>query len=454
LLFAALFSLLAHAPAAGAAGLGRDDFAYGLSISVPPGATLAEYPLPDLAYRGVVFADLRDLRVFGPTGALAMHTLAAPAPEPRRWAFTPPIYPIKGNAPADGAAISLSATAGEAAIAVSLITATPAEPRTVAYLVDLRPLEKLAAPPAVTSVVLAWSGLPDGVPLRVSIEAGDSLDRWRSFAPDTVVGRFVQGGERLVVDRIDLPRVTAKFLKLCWAGGAPFAVTAVTAHLLDAAAAPPAREWTHAEALPGADAGTYLFGLGGHFPADRLRLKLYDNRILALDVFSRAGAGDAWVRRGGGKALRIEAGGAAVVSDPLVLARSADREWKLAVRGRDAAAGLTSLDVEVGWIPDRVQFLAQGAGVYTVAYGNGAAPAPAFGESAFEATLRGVLKGRAPVIAQAQLIKAETLGGPAKLAGPGADRKALLLWGVLLGGVALFGAMAVRLVREMKATTP
>ncbi len=60
-----LLCLIWSAPAAwGAAQLKSLDFAFGLSLPVPPGASVMALHLPQHIYRQVVRTDLGDMRVF------------------------------------------------------------------------------------------------------------------------------------------------------------------------------------------------------------------------------------------------------------------------------------------------------------------------------------------------------------------------------------------------------
>lgn len=437
---------------AGAAELSVSDFAYGVSVTLPAEATIAELPLPDLIYRSAVFPDLRDLRVFDFSGRLVMHSLTLPEPAVKRWESSPPFFPVKGVQAAEGAAISVSASSKNAAVQVFVSGATTAaEPRTVAYLVDLRALRETDAQPAVTSVVLGWRGLPEGVPLRMTVEASDDLQRWRPVHSGAVLGRFVHGTELLTINRLELSRVDAQYLKLCWAPLSALEITAVTLQLVERKKPALVREWEQVEAMAGAEAGEYYSTLGGAFPVDRIRLDLHDSRVVELSVYSRSGEQAPWIRRGGGKAFRISHAGEVVNSEPLSLNRTTDRQWKLVAEGKDAVAGLPSLGASFGWLPHRLQFLPQGAGPYTVAYGNGLAAPADFGVASLKSTVDRALGKEEPTVAHAQIVSTQLLGGPSKLGGPGLNRKAFLLWGVLLAGVALFGGMAVRLYQEMKS---
>lgn len=437
---------------AGATELSVSDFAFGVSVTLPEGATIAELPLPDLIYRSAVFPDLRDLRVFDASGKMVIHSLTLPEPAVKRWESSPPFFPVKGVQAAEGAAISISASNKSAAVQVFVSGATmAAEPRTVAYLVDLRALREMDAQPAVTSVVLGWQGLPEGVPLRMTVEASEDLQKWRPVNHGAVLGRFVHGKELLTVNRLELSRVEAQYLKLCWAPLSALEVTSVTLQLVDGRTPALVREWEHVDAMAGADAGEYYVTLNGAFPVDRIRFDMRDSRVVELSVYSRGNEQAPWMRRGGGKAFRITHAGGVVNSEPLSLNRTTDRQWKIVAEAKDAVAGLPSLGAEFGWLPHRLQFLPQGAGPYTVAYGNGLAAPADFGVASLKHTVDRALGKEEPTVANAQIVSTQLLGGPSKLAGPGLNHKAFLLWAVLLAGVALFGAMAVKLYREMKS---
>jgi hypothetical protein len=118
-----------------------------------------------------------------------------------------------------------------------------------------------------------------------------------------------------------------------------------------------------------------------------------------------------------------------------------DRYWRLAPEGASTGDPSGTPKLALGWTPHRLRFVAQGEPPYTVAFGSASSNAnrPLLG------TLEdGKLDG---MIGSATGTEVFDLGGPARL--HASPWRTWVLWGVLLGGLALLGWMVRRLVRQL-----
>ena len=115
--------------------------------------------------------------------------------------------------------------------------------------------------------------------------------------------------------------------------------------------------------------------------------------------------------------------------------------------------------LEVSWPPERLYYLEQQSGdPYTLVYGKLGAPAARFTESEFRAISLRVENGEIPISPTATLGSRVELRGRAALepeSSSGLPVRTLLLWGVLLGSVAIVGGLgsvffleAARTLRE------
>jgi hypothetical protein len=106
--------------------------------------------------------------------------------------------------------------------------------------------------------------------------------------------------------------------------------------------------------------------------------------------------------------------------------------------------------LQFSWQPDRLVFLAQGAGPYYLAYGSNRVAAPDFPIDQ--------LFSSSAALTQPQPVQPGTafmLGGQAALATrPPLPWKKYTLWGVLLLGVLLIGGLSFSLYRKLQETAP
>src|SRR4030095_4557047 len=134
------------------------------------------------------------------------------------------------------------------------------------------------------------------VSTRVTVEGSDDLATWRPLSSAAPVLAVEFGGRRLSLDRIELAPGPAKYLRIATgAGQPPLEIVGASAEfadrLIDAA-----RQNRRAEGVAnGADAGGYVFDLGGAFPVDRIAVNLPEqNTVAPAQVYARNDAKDPW----------------------------------------------------------------------------------------------------------------------------------------------------------------
>jgi len=219
LLLAAGAALAAERPA---------DFAYGVTLEVDGKEALYEVTLPAATYRGVVRADLADVRVFNGAGEVVPH-----AWRPRRTAGTEAaaavaltLFPLKAEAGASVDGISIRVRRGPGDRSSVDVTSTSAGGRkgaakhTVGYFVDLTALDR-----ALHAIEFEWQPVPDGFAGKLRVEASDDLGSWRTLVAAAPLVNLEVAGQRLQQKRVELPQQKVKYLRLSWvpqgAGAAP-----------------------------------------------------------------------------------------------------------------------------------------------------------------------------------------------------------------------------------------
>ncbi len=257
-----LILILATAGAAFAAERPAD-FAYGIPLEADGKEALYEVTLPASTYRGVVRADLGDVRVFNGAGEVVPH-----AWRPRRTAGTESVkpvaltlFPLKGEEGTSVDAISVRVRRGPGGRSSVDVTSTSgggkkgAEKRTVGYLVDLTTLDR-----ALRAIEFDWQPVPDGFAGKLRIDASDDLGSWRTLIVAAPLVNLEMAGQRLQQKRVELPQQKVKYLRLSWvaqgAGAVRPEMTTANGELVERTVEAP-REWSQVEPAKGEKPGEY-----------------------------------------------------------------------------------------------------------------------------------------------------------------------------------------------------
>jgi hypothetical protein len=442
------------------------NFAYGTPLDIDGKEALYEVVLPAAVYRGVARADLGDVRVFnakGDTVPYAWRPRRTSGPEP----VTPvelTLFPLKAEAGAgvDGVSIRVHRGAdGRTSIDVkSSGGRAGAEKRTVGYFVDLSAFDH-----PLRALELDWQEVPDGYAGKLRVDASDDLGSWRTLVAQAPLVNLEMAGQRLQHRRIELPQQKAKYLRLSWVAHdsvrpAPPELTSARGELVEKAPEA-AREWMSAESRKGEKAGDYLFDLRGHYPLDRVRLHLPEvNTVAQVELLARSRAEQPWRPVARGVVYRLRRGESEITSPDMTFAVTTERQWLLRVDPRGGGIGSGLPRLEAGWVPHTLVFAARGEAPFQLAYGShGAGPGghaietliPGYNDKS-GARLRAAKAGPQQTVnvASAQALEQQELGGVSQLK-ERIDWKRWSLWGVLVLGVLVLGAMAWRLTRQLDA---
>jgi hypothetical protein len=458
--------IFAGAAAVAAAAERPADFAYGLPLEVDGKEALYEVVLPASVYRGSARADLGDLRVFNGAGEAVPY-----AWRPRRVSGAQPVtpvalvlFPLKGETGTgiEGLSIRVQRDAdGQTSVDVTSAGGRPpAGKRTVGYFIDLTRLEH-----PLRSLELDWEELPDGYAGKLRVEASDDLGTWRTLVAAAPLVSLEVAGQRLQQRRIELPQQKAKYLRLSWAAQdasrpTPPELIAARGEVVERAPEA-AREWTSAGSRKGEKAGEYLFDLRGRHPADRVRLHLPEiNTVAQVELLARDRVDQPWRPVTRGVVYRLRRSETEITSPDMTFGVTTDRYWLLRVDTRGGGIGAGEPRLEAGWIPHVLVFAARGEPPFQLAYGShdakpgGHAIAtliPGYNDRT-GARLRAATAGPQQTVnvASARAQEQRELGGESQLREK-IDWKRWSLWGALLLGVAVLGAMAWTLVRQLDA---
>ena len=445
-----LFALLATAAVAER----PTDFAYGIPLAVEGDHAFYRLDLPAAVYAGSARTDWGDIRIFNADDAMVPYAYIPPAVPARekRPAIALPIFPLfadPDHADPAGLSLDIMRNAGGTIVSVTTRDASPAasERRLIGYLVDATSLGD-----PLSALTLVWPQHLQGMTIRVRLEASDDLDRWRTLAAEAPVLDLEYAGRRLTHDRIQLPSVRTRYLRLSWPGAAsPLVLSGVQGHLEERVVEPD-RQWseTTAAAVSGNDNEyEFEFEFSEAYPVDRVAIVLPEiNAVVPGELLARSTRDQPWRRVTSLISYRLRQGGVELTADPIPVSAPAMRYWLLRVDPKSGGLGHGLPRLRVGWLPQQIVFAARGAGPFVLTYGN-----PNLASNALPITtlVPGYLTAKDPLAAAgtARGGASGPLGGTSRLR-PAFDLRRGALWAVLLLGVAVLAWMAWRLSRQLQ----
>ena len=467
-----------------------ESYALRLPLAVAPDAAVQRLPLPPEVLVALQNADYRDLRIFNAAGqpvpfALAAASLA-PAPERKQQPLV--AHPIlgpaaQGTAGLDGLSLRIEEQQGRRVVQVQAApsapgaaSSAPAEaPQVLGALFDTRAVTAPAVSLALDAV------LPPGQPVRLQLAQSRDLQHWQPLA-QTVVYRApdaAEGAAQLGSSVLELPGTPLKdqYLRLSWSlvqGGSTVGEGArvdVRGATLTTSALGAAPERPRAELQPVAftDAHTLRFTLPFATPVAALDIRPHGlNELVPVRVLGRvdanANAQQPWQPLARAVVYQLQGAPAPQRSAAIPLD---GRSWRqLRVEADARTAGFSAAPtVALEFDPVQLVFVASGSGPFTLAAGlasgdgalNAYLPLPSLvpgyqPRQEDSLPLARLASDAAPASVQPGPAAPTTVQAPA--ASEGTPTRTLVLWGVLLAGVLLLGAMAWALVQQTRGSTP
>jgi len=456
--------LVCAAARADAPALAPDDFAWGRAIETRSTDPLQTMLLDLPVYRGVVGADLADVRVFNGAGEVVPHAIRAlvdPHEEEGARVSVPLFRVPEGSALAQRAgdgprserprdvAIEIASNGAIVRVAPESASEAPVPQRPAAYLLDLSQLERGAV-----GLDLALAPEPAEFAVALRVEASDDLVHFAVLDAHAALARLDQAGHRIERSRVELPGVSQRYLLLSGAQPLPVEITAVRAQLAPVVEPPPRqRERITGVQAPGDDTA-FVFDLGGAIPVDRVQVDLpVANTVVEAQLSSAAAADGPWLPHFAGVLFHLESSEGALRNAELTVPPIRRRYFKLAVSEKGGGLGGGAPALEVAWVPEQLAFVARGAGPYALGYGRAQTEPERFdaGEL-FRSVLPPDVDPRDFPRETARLGPERAVGDTSVLA-PRAEPtspRTIALWAVLVGAVAFVFALSVRLVRQME----
>lgn len=431
LLLAAAFPLHAQPPS---------QFRASAPIELTGKDALHEVELPFEAYRDAR-RDLADVRVFNARGD-AVPMAWAGMPPPQLESAPPielPIFPVSTLEAAPGPAgaeVTVRAADGTLVMVKSKQAAAAKVKQPKAYLLDAsKATERMRA------LVFDWQAAPGSEVVNVAVESSDDLKTWNALSAGSLV-RLENDGRVLAQPRLEFAPTKAKYFRVTW--NAPtFVLNGVRAEHEQRGVAPK-RHAMSVQGKPGSREGEFTYDLGARLPVETFRVvPAQPNSVLSTAIYTREKPEDPWRLLATASFYRLQRDGAEIQSPAIEIGRRPARYWLVRLAA-GSSPGVTP-SVEIGWRGTSLVFAAQGEGPFHLAFGSAQATPTA---------LR--LDQLVPATPTALNIATAKLG--AVRAGPPPTRweqligemnpRRILLWAVLVTGVAALGFMAWRLARQ------
>lgn len=428
------------------------DFAYAIPLQFEGQDALYQTTLPLSVYQHTVRSDLGDIRVFNAQGEVVPYMLQQPErsspeqPEQSELAY----FPLNGPAHADLDELSLRVRrdATGTLIDIGSHNSKHASQGILAgYLLDTSAFNK-----AVQALVLDWDFGRESFVGTITLESSDDLKQWHNVLSDAPLASLQYGGHNLLQNRIEFPAQQAKYLRLSWPQNQVMPPLRNIVAELSAVRIETPLSWL--PAIKGSavenKTGEYQFDLGAHLPVQRMRIALPQmNTVVQASIFSRARPEDAWHPVCNTVLYKLRHADQ-VLNNPDINVNSRHRYWLLRVDNNSGGLGTGMPEMQIGWQPHLLQFVARGSPPFQLAYGSkDIKPAEFQLQQAIPATQQ---NKPALAIQQASTGTQITLGGEQRLI-PEPEPlpwKKWLLWAMLGLAVLLLGWMAYRLAQQME----
>lgn len=429
------------------------DYAWGFPIEISDNASFYTVALPLEVNRSVTDPDLRDAGVYNSDGRAVPRMFEQVGKDRdlvERSNPLPmlPLYKtVDSRTDKNGLLIEREGDSTRFKFDLEDLLAPGEEERLLAYIVDTRQTDDNAV-----ALDLVWAQMEPGFMGRVMVDGGDSLQEW-SPVGSAVVAYLREDSASIEQRRVKLRRSDFDFLRIRWEGlPENWRLSQVMGVYAEGAADALRKFVTLESSSVDPDDGGRIFSLGGAPTVDRIRIVLpVPNTVISARVFYWSERYDHWLEAGHGSYHHIIRNNNAVVSDPLTFNKARTSQFKVVITRGPADV---TMQLEVGWRPDKLVFLAQGQSPFTLATGSandGLSEYPQdriYGDRSLVA-----LAESNGVVTAASLGPRYPLGGPDRLvATRPVNWRTLVLWFGLVMGVVFVGLMASKTIRELRSS--
>ena len=437
------------------------DYSHAMPLTVSGKNAVIQLRLPQAVYLNARSADLRDLRVFDAGGKVVPFAIrqSSALSQASRRQLPVTIFPVlQGQSASTKNDFEIKTSADGS---VTSITTRHAGPAAGAQSERLGALVLDLGKTAAAIDALAFT-LPDGsgnYHAQVELEVSDDLRSWESLGFSNLSWLVNGEGRALTSNRMEFAPRAFRYARLTWHDGAPLLFASIVAEAPTETRLPPAIDSITIAPAPGKFKDDLFYATPIAVPVRRVNL-LFGERSAVLPAVLghyvelpavKGTSTTCWDFR-----PRLEAtffqfvqGGAQRKSGDIIVDAVHESNWV----ARSSALAQLQPSLRLSWTPDTLVFMAPGPGPYSLNFGRSGATsaqlgiaqvAPSFSDQELQAVERATV-GQLTVAS----VKAVDESA-AQAAGKAAKNRMLMLWGVLLLGVAVLGVMAWKLIGQMK----
>ena len=425
-------------------------FAEGVTLTASGSRPVQDLALPDRVYASVSQWNLADLRVFNANGDAIPHAFCNSKPAVfSSAALQVPVYDMDARHAADATQSNITLHTADG---TSLTVETSADKNhaygfrnNASYILDLRKVGH-----DINAVRLDWSLLSGSSETSVSLLSSTDLAHWQPIVSNAKLLRAVADDHStLELSRVELPFGRYQYLRIEPTGDELSIKSANVEYRVATGASQPT--WYSAGVPHAGDEPNELrYDNSHHAPISLLRITpRVENSSVHVAVQSRDREDHAWQTQWTGEIFDLHFDGQTRLNDAIAINTTSASQWRLLfAENTDLPASTPSF--EFGYVPAHLRFLAQGTGPYTLAYGN--AHLTSVTARACDDLLAGI-----DVAERNNLIGTPTIGSTQVFGGKEAlvikkqiPSRTLLLWGILLIGVAVIMKLAFSLLKNSK----
>jgi hypothetical protein len=428
------------------------DYAWGFPIEISEDASFYSVELPLEVNQSVTDPALRDAGVYNADGnpVSRMFEQADSDQEPVERSNPLPMLPLyqATETRTDDDKLSLQREGDSLQFKFDLedLLAPEEDEKLVAYIVDSRQTDDNAA-----ALDLVWGRTEPGFMGRVMVDGGNDLQNWSPIG-SAVVAYLREESASIEQRRVRLRRGDYDFLRIRWEGlPDDWYLSQVMGVYMDGTADAVRKFITLDSTSVDPEDGGRIFELRGAPVVDQVRVVLPEpNTVISAQVFYWAERREQWLPISRGSYHHIIRNNNAVMSNPLKMKKTRTDRFKVVITRGPADV---QMQMEVGWRPDRLLFLAQGRAPFTLATGSANDALRRFPQQRIYGgrSLAALAENNGGVVV-ASLGPRYQLGGPDRLiATKQINWRTFLLWFGMVLGVAFVGFMATKTIRELRA---
>lgn len=423
------------------------DFAEGIVLNTGS-QPLQELSIPDQVYAKATQWNLADVRVFNTNGEAIPHAFcSSTTAEKISGVASVPVFSIDATRPDQATHSNITLHTPEG---VSLTVESGADKQSypyrnnASYVLDLRKVDH-----DVNALKLNWS-LPAGTSeTTLSVLGSNDLSHWQLITSSGKLLRAVADQRVLELSRIEFSPQHYEYLRIEPSTNTLTINGAEVEYSSQIIKQVPV--WYSAGAPHGSEDPHELhYQNSRRVPVTLLRITPHvENSSTHVTVQSRDRDDHPWQTQWTGEVFDVHFNNQNRRNDDISISSTAAREWRLLFDdNNEPPASVPSF--EMGYIPARLRFVAQGSGPFTLAYGNARVTTPT-------ARYCDDLLASVNTSDKQQMMGTATTGATQLLAGKEAlaikkkiPTRTLILWLVLLTGAAIIMKMALTMLKSGK----